>query len=122
MEEGKELIKKGLDYCKHVEGYQTSKLLSEAILVNMAGMAGECLLGGLSRLHNLEASHGNISSHLSVLQYKLPVPVEVSKASRYIEQKTATCGVSAIASEPIELAEIAAHLSLIKEWVLEVSS
>ncbi|MCU4157122.1 hypothetical protein J1N10_14135 [Carboxylicivirga sp. A043] len=122
MQEGKELIQKGLDYCKHVEGYKTSKLLSQAILINMAGMGGECLLGGLTRLYEHEATHGNISSHLGVLQYIMPVPVEVAKAARYIEKTTAMCSLGLTDNTPVEMDTLVAHLIEIKQWVLEMCS
>ena len=119
MEEGKHLIKKGLDYCKHVENYQSSKLLSTTILRNMAGIACECLLSGLSQLNNEEATHGNISSHLAVLQYIMPVPVKVAKASRYIEKTTSICGQGPTDNN-IEMETLAAHLTTIKLWVIEM--
>ncbi|MCU4164678.1 hypothetical protein [Carboxylicivirga caseinilyticus] len=117
MAESKTLIEQGFKYCKHVEGFKTSKLLTIPILVNMAGMAGECLLGGLSQKYQLIADHGDIISHLTLLKTVLIIPEDVETASQNIARTTTMCSINT--NDEIVLGELANDIKILKEWVAD---
>nr|WP_321452116.1 hypothetical protein [uncultured Carboxylicivirga sp.] len=111
----KTLIEQGLDYCKHVEAFETSKILTEPILVNMAGMAAEYLLGGLSQQFNVIADHGDIISHLTHLKRVIEVPENIEKATHSIAQCTSVCSVNEV--RKINMKELVINIKSLKEWV-----
>ncbi len=117
MSNVKALIDKGLKYYGHVEGYENSKLLSESILINMAGMSGEYLLGGLCCKLELVAEHGDILSYLNLLKKEIGVPDDVLVSSRRISKVTNLC-CSHNGNSSTNMATLANDLKILKDWVL----
>lgn len=113
-----ELINKGLDYWKHLSKWETSKLLTEEILLNMAVMAVNNLLAGLALQYDLKSAHGDIASHLRTLKTEMPIPVEVEVASRAINSTCASCGAEGNLGQAVDMAVVATNVKLVKEWVL----
>lgn len=112
------LIDKGLKYYKHVEGYENSKLLSESILINMAGMAAEYLLGGLCYQFEVVAEHGDILTYLRLLKKAIGVPDEVLVSCRRIAKVTSLCSTNEGEVNRVNIASLANDLKILKEWVL----